>query len=122
MLKCAGNAPALCAKCGEATHLELLFAFGLGAGHHPAKVLHAFLPDHIVNWVQDDGAKVKFHLFLVIVQSLKEGHRSVVLPYWHVVTTSAGSVETKYGQWAPFIGADSYASMTAQARTVGYAV
>ena len=118
----ARNIDSPCAKCHKATHLELEFPFGLEAEHHRGRVLRAFLPNPIVEWVQDDGSKVRFYPFLVIVQSLKRGHLSVWLPYWHVVTAPSGSRQTKYGQWAPFMDADSYASLSTQARAAGYAI
>lgn len=111
-----------CGKCNAATHLELVFPFGLDAGTHRGKVLGAFLPDSIVNWSSIDGSKVEFYPFLVILQSLTEGHQLVWLPYWHIITNRDSAVKTKYGQWAPFVDSDSYASMLQQARAAGYAI
>lgn len=113
---------ASCTRCGGRTQLFLNFPFGLGAGEFAGKVLHAFLPEEIVAWKQSDESTVRFYPFMVIVESLVESHCSVWLPYWHVVDSANGSEKAKYGQWAPFIDAESYASIAAKARKAGYAI
>ena len=110
-----------CDVCGQPTYLELRFQFGLDAGDHPCKVLAAFLPKTPATWRQEaDNSNVEFFPFLVIVESLEEGYKSIWLPYWHLVTYPDETVKTKYGQWAPFIAADLYQSMTEQARAAGF--
>ena len=110
-----------CNHCEQSTYLELSFQFRLDAGDHPCKVIAAFLPETIANWKQEsDGSLVEFFPFLVIVESLEDGCKSIWLPYWHLVKHQDGTVKTKYGQWAPFIAADSYRSMTQQARAAGF--
>lgn len=116
----SGTLPA-CEACGQTTHIELEFSFGLDAGRHPCKAVAAFLPKSIAAWEQGaDQSRVEFFPFLVIVESLEEDYHSVWLPYWHIVTHSSAHIETKYGQWAPFIAADSYRLMVKQAREAGF--
>jgi hypothetical protein len=42
------------------------------------------------------------------------------LPYWHIVTYSDGTTETKYGQWAPHMDCDILANLVNQARRAGF--
>ncbi len=109
-----------CESCALPMSIELTFNFGLGAGQHHCRVLTAFLPDQIVSWSNGNGGKVEFYPFLVIVESIDKGSSSVWLPYWHIVKHQDGSLEKKYGQWAPFIEVESYSSLVAKAKEAGY--
>lgn len=109
-----------CQTCSKGLDIELHFSFGMDAGRHPCKVLEAYLPDDIYTWCDVNGNSVEFYPFMVIVESMEEGYSSVWLPYWHLVNKKNGTIEKKYGQWAPFIDLDSYASLLAKARAAGY--
>jgi len=109
-----------CQTCASILDVELNFSFGLDAGRHPCKVLGAFLPDQIVKWYDANGNRVEFYPFMVIVESNEEACSSVWLPYWHLVTHKDGTTKKKYGQWAPFIDSDSYASLMAKAKAAGH--
>ena len=109
----------LCSACDAQCQLELKFAFGLGAGSRTCRVLDAFLPDQDISW-QSDNSAVTFYPFLVVVEASEE--RSIWLPDWHVVKDAAGSTKTKYGQWAPFVGMQFFASLIQKARAKGYSL
>ena len=113
----AGNPT--CADCGRRKNLHLVFEFGLGAGCRHCKVLAAFLPQELCSWKADDGDKVTFYPFLVILAT-DDGDRSCWLPYWHVAEGRRRTRKTKYGQWAPFINQAEFRSLLTQARKAGY--
>ena len=112
-----GNIPK-CMNCDIESDLHLTFSFGLDVGDHPAKVVAAFFPDNISSWEDAQGAFIEFYPFLVVVQSLEEGHKSIWLPYWHI-RSHENRVEKKYGQWAPFIHEGSFLEMLDKARNAG---
>ena len=60
-----------------------------------------------------------FVLILVVLQRTDDEGQCFWLPYWHIVE-QAGRIKRKYGQWAPFMDADLFESLAAQAREKGY--
>jgi hypothetical protein len=96
----------------------LIFKFGLGAGGAECKVLHAFLPRERI-WWEDDGKTVTFFPFLVVMKRMDEEGQPFWLPYWHTVE-GPGRKVLKYGQWAPWMDADHFKDLLAQAREKGY--
>lgn len=112
-----------CSECGGKSYLELEFDFSRGKYPHQCKVLDAFLPK-IDKWTDGKGNKFErsFYPFLVIVQSIDEGYRSVWLPYWHIDKDRRGKLFYKYGQWASFIRERRFASLVSQARAKGYKI
>jgi hypothetical protein len=114
---------ARCSKCGARSHLLLEFSFGNGKYPHPCKVLDVFLPKPKPRSWREGKLKRGFYPFLVMVESINEGHRSVWLPYWHIDTNRRGHiVGVKYGQWASFMRDSVLASLTDQARAKGYQI
>ena len=110
----------ICECCSSPKNIELTFNFGLDAGPHRCKVLATFLPDQIARWPNEKGSTVEFYPFLVVVESIEEGHSSVWLPYWHIVKHQNGTIQKKYGQWAPFIESGAYSSLVAKAQKAGF--
>jgi len=49
------------------------------------------------------------------VEKLLSTSRSVWLPYWHIVKEPSGKETKKYGQWAPFLGIETYSELAQKA-------
>lgn len=109
-----------CECCSSPKNIELTFHFAMGAGSHPCKVLATFLPDQIARWPNEKGGTVEFYPFLVVVESIEEGFSSVWLPYWHIVKHKDGTIEKKFGQFAPFVESEAFSSLAAKARKAGF--
>jgi hypothetical protein len=106
-----------CLRCETSKELHLVFQFGLEGGSPECRVLAVFSPTGPgATWETAEGETVTFFPFLVVLES-NEQH--VWLPYWHTVEKS-GSLQRKYGQWAPFMSPETFRSLLAQARRRGY--
>jgi hypothetical protein len=108
---------AVCETCSGPQRLWLTFDFALGAGSRTCEVLAAFLPQRRASW-PDDGGKITFHPFLVVLRQ-GNGKRTYWLPYWHEVE-KRGEVRLKYGQWAPYMDERLFVSLIGKARRAGY--
>jgi len=109
-----------CPKC-HAHHVELRlgFGFGLNTPDPESTVRDCFIPRQLESWRDEDGSKVTFYPFLVIVQ--RHGREQAAwLPYWHTIEKHGRKPAQKYGQWAPFMDLDLFEDLLAQARAKGY--
>ena len=110
------------ANCGKPLDLRLSFKFSLGAGTRSCKVLDVFMPAETRTWSGDDRRTIVFLPFLVVMEYLAldgKQQQAFWLPYWHTDETAQGK-KAKYGQWAPFMDADLFQSLVAQAHEKGY--
>jgi hypothetical protein len=108
-----------CDVCSNPCTIELNFNFGLGAGPLACKVLASFLPEKIRKWLDEDGKRVEFYPFMVVVEEIEEGNYLIWLAYWHIKYHDWG-IERKYGQWAPLIDEELYSSLLNKAKAAGY--
>jgi hypothetical protein len=111
--------PFLCPSCNSKARLHLEFPFGLGVGTAPCTVEAAFLPHRLATW-NNNGTKVLFYPFLVIIKFDKHNHLGAWLPYWHIVNNENGRQKTKFGQWAPQMSTDLFTDLIVQAQNEGY--
>jgi hypothetical protein len=56
---------------------------------------------------------------MVVLIGTKHDDMAIWLPYWHL-HHQKGKTITKYGQWAPFMGMDTYKELAEQAKIDGY--
>ena len=108
-----------CPECNSLRQLELTFNFGLGAGPYEYHVVNCYLPENISTWPDDNGCKVEFFPFLVILGGTQYGETAIWLPYWHLHHQS-DKVRTKYGQWAPLMDIVTYKQLQAKAQRDGH--
>jgi hypothetical protein len=91
-------------------HIELIYNFGVDDEPRPCKVLASFMPDEIIGWDNQEGSKVEFYPFLIVVENIDTKESCIWSPYWHVFRHPNGTIERKYGQYASFVNIDSYLS------------
>jgi hypothetical protein len=118
LARARGDAPH-CSRCGAPAELRLTFDFGLNASHSGCTVVDCFVPRHPESWPDEDGSKVTFYPFLVMLR--RHGRELAAwLPYWHTVEKPDGKLDRKYGQWAAFMDSDLFEDLLAQAQAKGY--
>jgi hypothetical protein len=109
-----------CDVCGDIRELRAKFTFGLEGGTDQIfKVRAVFLPHTAECWKKENGARVCFHPFLVVLESANGG-TAFWLPYWHTEELENGTMKTKAGQWAPLMDSRLFESLIGQARERGY--
>jgi hypothetical protein len=113
-------------SCGAQRYLKVGFPFAFGEKEEDHvywyRVLAAFLPKEACKWKAGDGSKVAYYPFLIVCESLDcpDPHRSIWLPYWHVVSYPDDTSATKFDQWAPHMETRFFASLIDQAREKGF--
>jgi hypothetical protein len=125
MLLTFSKAEIRCKTCAKGAELRLSFPYGLEAGAWTYKVLDAFSPDEPESWDKQDGSKVTFYPFLVVMGYVDNPVRTdngfaFWFPYWHIEQDEKGTVKRKYGQWAPCLDHGILTSLLGQARRKGY--
>jgi hypothetical protein len=77
-------------------------------------VLDVFLPEREEPF-SNDGKKVTFYPFLVVLEGVEEPGVCYWLPYWHLEDG-----KRKYGQYAPFLDSYQLEELIQQAIQKGY--
>jgi hypothetical protein len=82
-------------------------------------VVRSFLPEELVSWTVNNSTTHTFFPFLVVLERTDDRKLAFWLPYWHT-TQDNGKTRRKYGQWGPWMDADLFKSLVAQARKEKY--
>ncbi len=109
----------LCPSCNRDLQLELSFTFGLDAGTYEYHLVGAYLPEPPVEWNDNNGKKVEFFPFLIVLKHVQSSSKSVWLPYWHLHHIDEVP-RKKYGQWAPHMDMKTFGNLIEKGRKDGH--